>query len=161
MWLSFTRIFSQQPWKNPNNMKITKDRMHLELFPELEKVCFQIMLESAGKGGEGFVQRMSKGMDDDWLEYVQPEMLEGFAAELKLVTADVAAMSSTPGIPLGHAEAWIGVINRARMNLVVDTNLSEDMLNADEPTGTPVQQRALFLSRMLGAIQSELVDVCW
>ena len=63
-----------------------------------------------------------KEADDDWHEYVEPELRELFQSHTDTVAADLSAMKSDAdtcslSIPAGHGRAWIHTLNQARLAL--------------------------------------------
>ena len=83
----------------------------------------------------------SAGMDDmrsDWKAYVEPGLHEHFRSARDTVSADIKAMAEKKGefelvIPPKHADAWLNVLNQARLALAADLGFDEKLLTSTDP----------------------------
>ena len=69
--------------------------------------------------------------DNDWREYVEPELRELFKDHVDVVTADLAAMPKGDGtftlsIPAENGRAWIHTLNQARLALGARHGVTDD-----------------------------------
>ena len=70
-------------------------------------------------------------LNRDWSEYVEPDLRELFKTHVDIVAADLARMkggeeSSTLGIPVKNARAWIHTLNQARLALGARHGVTDD-----------------------------------
>jgi hypothetical protein len=91
----------------------------------------------------------------DWRDYVQPDLYDLFRTAREIVTEDLAALPSGPGeepktqkefdpaqfvptehtleIPSKHADAWLSVLNQARLVLSAKHDFGEREMNMERP----------------------------
>jgi hypothetical protein len=109
------------------------------------------------------------GFNEDWREYVEPELRDMFRSAQEIVTRDLralppadprinpaagkldsAAFSATEHkleIPRDHADAWLGVLNQARLVIAAKRNFGD--LEMDEDASfPPASERELDLYRV-------------
>ncbi len=87
--------------------------------------------------------------DEDWREYVEPDLRELFKSHTDIVAADLRTMrtdseNATLRIPLSNARAWIHTLNQARLSLAarhgVDESESENLASLSGPKGFILMQ---------------------
>jgi hypothetical protein len=77
---------------------------------------------------------------EDWQEYVEPELAKLFQSALQKIDADLGTLrvnaangDATLTIPSEHLEAWIHGLNQARLVLTERHRLQEDDLDRPPP----------------------------
>lgn len=73
----------------------------------------------------------------DWKAYVEPGLHELFRSSRDVVAADLKGLAPTDDhfqlvIPLKHADAWLNVLNQARLALAADLDFDERALAAGD-----------------------------
>jgi hypothetical protein len=111
----------------------------------------------------------SAGFNEDWREFVEPELREMFRSAQEVVTGDLrglppadpridpasgkldsAAFSATQHkleIPRDHADAWLGVLNQARLVIAAKRNFGDAEMDEDA-SFPPASERELDLYRV-------------
>jgi len=79
-----------------------------------------------------------EAMRSDWKAFVEPGLHEHFRSARDVVSADLKGMVQKDDdfeltIPLKHADAWLNVLNQARLALAADVGFNEELLNATGP----------------------------
>lgn len=75
----------------------------------------------------------------DWRAFVEPELQEHFRSARDTVAADLKSLTERKSgafelaIPLKHADAWLNVLNQARLALGAELGFDEKLLAAPEP----------------------------
>jgi hypothetical protein len=74
----------------------------------------------------------------DWKAFVEPGLQEHFRSSRDIVTADIRTMIEKQGefeltIPPKHFDAWLNVLNQARLILAADLGFDEKLLASTEP----------------------------
>lgn len=90
-------------------------------------------------------------LDDDWQQYVLPDLRQIFQSALEVVEADLETLQSMDAvpdlmrieIPLTHLDAWIHSLNQAR--LALSARYCFDAQAIDEPFPGGNDQRAIAL----------------
>lgn len=82
---------------------------------------------------DGFDQLRS-----DWKAFVEPGLQEHFRSSRDIVIADLKTLVEKKDtfeltIPLKHADAWLNVLNQARLALASDLGFDEELLSSTEP----------------------------
>ncbi len=105
--------------------------------------------------------------NDDWKSYVEPELQELFQSAREIVIGDLAQLppaaahppvgsfesaafapsEDTLEIPLRHAEAWLSVLNQARLSIAARHGFGEREIEAGWPL-PPFTDRDLDLFRL-------------
>ena len=94
--------------------------------------------------------------------YVEPELRRLFQSSTEIVTSDLAQLNGNEKslrdcalrIPLGHADAWLNALNRARLVIAAKYDFSESELN--DHYHSPVGSRrdlGLFQVNFYGFLQ--------
>jgi hypothetical protein len=88
----------------------------------------------------------------DWHAFVQPGLDELFRSTRDIVAADLKRVIDTKtgfeiSIPYKHIEAWINVLNQARLALAADLGFDENLLGSSTPPDLDLD-RALMLDRI-------------
>ncbi len=118
-----------------------------------------------------FSAPMSPGSDgdefnDDWKSYVEPELQELFQSAREIVLKDLAQLPPVAGhplagsseidsaptrdaleIPIRHAEAWLSVLNQARLGIAARHGFGEREIEAGWPR-PPFSERDIDLFRL-------------
>jgi hypothetical protein len=111
----------------------------------------------------------SAGFNQDWREFVEPELREMFRSAQEIVAGDLRALPpldpridpacgrlDSPAflptkhkleIPRDHAEAWLGVLNQARLVIAAKRNFGEREMDEDLAF-PPATERDLDLFRV-------------
>jgi hypothetical protein len=74
----------------------------------------------------------------DWKAFVEPGLQEHFRSARDIVSADLKSLTQKEDefeftIPAKHAEAWLNVLNQARLALAADLDFDEHALGSNEP----------------------------
>ena len=125
---------------------------------------------SAGTPSEGNESRLfpdpTRGRepeaDEDWSQYVRPELEEWFADNRQVVARDLKGLCDRGArgmemeIPLAHLGAWIHALNQARLALTELHRLQERELDEDlEASG--LRGLVLFQVQFYGLMQEWLL----
>ncbi len=118
-----------------------------ELDPLLTEIFRQIPEAANPDGDERALRRIlpaptqlegEEEFLEDWSEYVQPELKQGFSEAIEVVTTDLATIkhnrkrnTSRLIIAPNHADAWINALNQARIILAERHRFTEAELEAD------------------------------
>lgn len=73
----------------------------------------------------------------DWKAFVEPGLQELFRSSRDVVSADLKTLAEKNDtfeftIPQKHADAWLNVLNQARLALAADLNFDERLLSPNE-----------------------------
>ncbi|HVE15696.1 MAG TPA: DUF2017 family protein [Chthoniobacterales bacterium] len=74
----------------------------------------------------------------DWKAFVEPGLQEHFRSSRDIVATDLKNLIEKDeafeiSIPLKHADAWLNVLNQARIALASDLGFDDEMLSSTEP----------------------------
>jgi hypothetical protein len=88
----------------------------------------------------------------DWKAFVEPGLQEHFRSSRDIVTADLKSLIEKKDafeitIPLKHADAWLNVLNQARLALAASLGFDEQLLSSTEPPDL-VSNRGLTVFRI-------------
>jgi hypothetical protein len=89
----------------------------------------------------------------DWRAFVEPELQEHFRSTRDIVAADLKSLVERKSgafelsIPLKHTDAWLNVLNQARLALGAELGFDEKLLAAPESPDLP-NERGLTLFRI-------------
>lgn len=94
----------------------------------LEMIC----TDAANMPGSSLPERLAAYMDknEDWDEYVTPELRDQFAAQIAHVSKAISSAEKTNDltgslfIPPKDADIWYGAVNQARLSLEAQYRLS-------------------------------------
>ena len=127
--------------------------------------------DSAAARARLFSAPMSAGGDgdefnEDWERYVEPEIAELFRSTQEIVAGDLAKLPPAPAAPAGafdpaafaptkqtleiprrHAEAWLSVLNQARLIIAARRGFGEREMEENLPL-PPFSERDLDLFRV-------------
>jgi hypothetical protein len=100
----------------------------------------------------------------DWKAFVEPGLQEHFRSTRDIVATDIKGMTEKKGmleisIPLTHADAWLNVLNQARLALAADLGFDEKLLGSTEPPdlGTDLGL-TIFRINLYAFMQQCLID---
>jgi len=100
---------------------------------------------------------------EDWKSLVQPGLLSLFQADRETVRADLRGVTEAGGlfvlrISKGHADAWLGALNQARLSIAEEWEFGESDI-AGEAAPDPADPRAMALFQLgfYGFLQECLV----
>ena len=73
----------------------------------------------------------------DWKAFVEPGLQEHFRSSRDIVTADLKSLTAKKDafeftIPTKHADAWLNVLNQARLALAAELGFDEKLLGTSE-----------------------------
>lgn len=74
----------------------------------------------------------------DWKAFVEPGLHEQFRSARDIVASDLKSLTEKKElfeliIPTKHADAWLNVLNQARLALAAELGFDEEILSAQEP----------------------------
>ncbi len=107
------------------------------------------------------------GLDDlraDWKAFVEPDLQEHFRSTRDVVGADLKNLVAKKDlfeltIPAKHADAWINVLNQARLALAADLGFDENLLSASEtPDLASERGLAAFRINLYAFMQQCLIE---
>jgi hypothetical protein len=105
--------------------------------------------------------------DQDWQEYIRPDLAERFTGSLDIIEKDLAGFppeeapstdaSGQPFgpillLPVSHIPAWILGLNQARLAIATRYRFSEAEMNYDEMTEGDVRALALLQVDFYGSL---------
>ncbi len=103
------------------------------------------------------------GFDQEWKEYVEPELRDYFNSALDVVREDLADFPSgdTDGyytllVPVKNLESWIHALNQARLALGARYNVTEEDMD-EIPTGGNERALAIFQIHFYGYLQERFL----
>lgn len=98
--------------------------------------------------------------DEDWQEYVEPELRELFRDAVGVVRADLKSLVPRPKghlvllqLPVAHLEAWIHALNQARLALTARYDFSAQELEQEIPMEGGERALVLFQIHFYGLLQ--------
>lgn len=104
-------------------------------------------------------------MNDDWNEYVQPDLQHLFESANQTMRRDLdAAVTEEDGsaveVPPEHFDAWLCALNQARLVLAARYKVGESDMN-EEISGGPHDARAFALLQihLFGFIQENIIRI--
>lgn len=102
------------------------------------------------------------GINEEWAEYVRPELREAFENATTTVEADLEPLV-TGGegwtIPLDHVDVWLNTLNQARLVLAARFDVGEEDMNRTAPY-PPESERGMAISQIhvYGLLQECLIQ---
>ncbi len=98
-------------------------------------------------------------LDEDWKDYVEPELREQFRSALEVVQTDLegfppdeTADHHTLRLPMDHLESWINALNQARLALAARHDVTERDMES-EPSEGDARALADFQIHFSGYLQ--------
>lgn len=104
------------------------------------------------------------GRDDEWKEYVLPELQTLFASAVEIVRMDLVGSWLSPGtdasvrVPVHHVEAWLIALNQARLALAARHGLTEKTMTARPPDNLDPETLARLFVDFFGGLQQLLLE---
>jgi hypothetical protein len=104
------------------------------------------------------------GLAADWEELVRPELEHLFLSSRRVVEEDLAQIKERRGfatlsIPLAHADAWLNVLNQARLVLATRHEFTDvELLQYEPPVIFSRRDLALLQINFYAAIQERLIE---
>lgn len=154
-------------------MKIERDENGGFVFSEVEPPLITLFLAIPAaadpEGSEAAMQRLfpqpvdakEKGVCEEWAEYVQPELREGFENACATVEGDLAplAVGDSLSVPAEHLDAWINALNQARIALAARFGMTDEEIDGREEL-IQDEDRNLALSQIhiYGLLQGYLIS---
>jgi hypothetical protein len=149
--------------------RVGDDRVRIS---RVDRVTAHCLLEVPGilpQAGPGAAkERLFPGVSDqdsqlneEWRQFVTPELEHLFAAARETLAQDTAGLAdqSEVTIPLSHCEAWISAINQARLVLGAQHEVTEeDMDDMSFTDPADPKQQALFRVHVLGHVVGVFVE---
>ncbi len=102
-------------------------------------------------------------MDDEWREFVRPELEAQFEGNRDRVEEDLTALRASGGnemeleIPQLHVGAWIHALNQARLSLVARHRIKDEVLE-EGPLLPGLEGMILFQIQFYGVLQEWLIE---
>lgn len=97
--------------------------------------------------------------EEDWRRYVEPELRELFQSAAEIVEGDVKGLAAAGGsgsrrirIPAEHLEAWIHVLNQARLALAAYHQFGDREMQQVLPAGEGARGLALLQVHVYGLL---------
>jgi hypothetical protein len=100
----------------------------------------------------------------DWEELVRPDLEHLFLSSRRVVEDDLAQIKERRGfatlsIPLAHADAWLNVLNQARLVLATRYEFTDaELLQYEPPVIFSRRDLALLQINFYAAIQERLIE---
>lgn len=99
--------------------------------------------------------------DEDWAEYIQPELAELFASSIQVIEKDLAGFPpSLPAddhhtleLPISHLETWVHGLNQARLAIAARYHFTEKDMDDEIAIDGDVRALALFQVHFYGWLQ--------
>jgi hypothetical protein len=102
---------------------------------------------------------------NDWAEYVRPELRHLFLSARKTVKEDLEKLSDVPGrlrrlvIPRAHSDAWLNVLNQARLILAAKFDFTARELSTHSaPKWFSRRELVLQQINFYAEIQEQIID---
>lgn len=100
-------------------------------------------------------------MDEEWSEYVEPDLADLFATSIEVIQKDIAdfpparpaADHHTLHLPIKNLEAWVHGLNQARLALAARYGFTEKEMDGPIPTDGDMNSLALFQVHFYGWLQ--------
>jgi hypothetical protein len=98
--------------------------------------------------------------DEDWREYVEPDLRELFLDAVSVVQEDLSQLAAEDSdgahslrVPVKHLEAWIHALKQARLALAARHGFTERELEREIPSEGGASALALFQIHFYGLLQ--------
>ena len=109
-------------------------QIRLSANPEGDRAAKERLFPSPTRG-------MDEEFDEEWIEYITPELAELFASSIQVIEKDLADFPpSLPAddhhtleLPISHLEAWIHGLNQARLVTAARYNFTEEDMDNEVP----------------------------
>ena len=111
--------------------------------PALSKAAFDRLFPDPFVGKEA-------ELSEEWADYVQPDLREGFENASTTVEADLEPLNAGGdgwNIPSEHVDAWLNTLNQARLVLAARFEITEEDMNHSTPY-PPESERTLAVSQI-------------
>lgn len=137
-------------------------RLRIDLEDERDRMVLEAIVVDAQTDGGGLADAlacMQDPDDEDWEEFVKPELTDLFDSQLAVVVhaVDEAGVPGPVFVVKEDAEAWYGALNRARLALEDACDLST--LDEESLDDKPSEIRSAFhRSRFYMTIQGLLLE---
>lgn len=102
-------------------------------------------------------------MEEDWREYVQPELRQIFKTSREVVRGDLEDFPAgqtgdemSLRLPVSHLESWLNALNQARLALAARYRVTEEDMD-HVPRGGNARALALFQIYIYGLLQEWFV----
>ena len=107
--------------------------------------------------------------DSEWKEAVEPELRELFASALDLVVEDLAGLKTNGetglglSIPMAHIDPWMHTLNRARLVLGAEWDVTEEDMDSgfSSTAGDPERTMAIVKIDYYGMLLEFFVRLNW
>jgi hypothetical protein len=105
-----------------------------------------------------------EGLRADWKAFVEPGLQEQFRSARDVVVADLKTLAEKKEefdfvIPLKHADAWLNVLNQARLALAADLDFDEKLLGANDSLDLATERGlAAFRINLYAFMQQCLIE---
>ena len=107
--------------------------------------------------------------DSEWKDAVEPELRELFSSAIDMVVDDLATMKPNEqgelnlAISASHVDPWMHTLNRARLVLGAEWDISETDMTSSyvSPTGDPERTMAVLKIDFYGTLLEFFVRMKW
>lgn len=108
-----------------------------------------------------------EGMRADWRAFVSPDIQAHFQSARDAVTSDLRRLRLPEDeqllevtIPTQHVDAWLNVLNQARLALAADATFDESVLEENDGEADLLSEEGIttFRIHLYAAMQESLVD---
>lgn len=129
-------------------------QIHLSVDPDGSPEVRGRLYPSPTKGADA-------DFDNDWKEFVEPDLKDMFATSIEVIEQDIAefpparpaADHHTLHLPIKNLEAWIHGLNQARLALAARYGFTEKEMDGPFPDGGDMKALALFQVHFYGWLQ--------
>jgi hypothetical protein len=124
----------------------------------LQEVPKLLPQTKSGPAGERLFPKPSQTdekLNEDWGQFVVPEMEKLFASAGEIMAKDIEPLASANEVtfPFSHCDAWMCAINQVRLALGAQHNVTEnDMDDLASFDPTDAKQQALLRIHVLGYV---------
>jgi hypothetical protein len=171
-------IFCWRRWKELNEMVIRRLEGNAIEFCAIEPIETNLLRQvptvcESGENPRSEGRLFSKPADaseaqflNDWEEYVRPELRHLFLSARNTVSEDLKTLSTGPGklghfvVPHAHSDAWLNVLNQARLILATKYNFTDRELSMHEqPRWFSRRDMVLQQINFYAEIQERIIDI--
>ena len=139
-------------------------RVRIDPETDLDLLVLRAVLPDARARKDGLAERvageMAEEVEEDWREYVTPDLQETFDGQLVVLAEAVS--SAEVGEPIfierEQAEAWYGALNQARLSLEDRYGFGDEELDDMEPEMRTARIRSHFYQILQGLLLEFLIS---
>ena len=139
-----------------------------EMDPQCTRLIHQILPTAQAEDDPAVMDRLYSSptagrepdFEDDWKEYVHPDLRHIFQnaqqivqADLKGLAHDLVAGFASLQIPVKNLEAWVHTLNQARLAIATRYDFTDEDMEKPHSLGSDARSRALFQVHFYGFLQ--------